>query len=305
MTPLSTHRDDGLERCLKQIDELFDVQEILDQTLEREHIVHYYLTNKLSQLLWSSEGFFHYGISYDGQFKRDDLREHARIVERYIRDSGASKVLELAYGLGPNIAFLARRNPDIMFEAIDISNKPLLRYTSSRNLHFRFCDFHNLSALHTSYDVIFIIEGLSCSIDKAQVFREVKKKLTPGGIFIVFDGYERPRTTPLSQSEGLMWGLIEKSLSCNKIERVDDVEGYMREEYSIEAAQDLTAYIFPSVMRFRPFIRFYFNHPVFARTLNRCIPFDAVKNTIHLLLLPISIRRQIGCYYMHVLINDP
>ncbi|HYC19246.1 MAG TPA: class I SAM-dependent methyltransferase [Candidatus Bathyarchaeia archaeon] len=296
--------DDDLELCLKQIGEIFDIQGMINQSLTTEHIVHYYTTNKLAQLLWSSEGFFHYGISYDGRYKKADLQEPARLVERYIRNTGASNVLELASGLGANTAFLARRNPNVMFEAIDISNKPLKRYTSLLNVHFRFCDYHDLSGLGTSYNLIFVIEALCCSTNKERVLREAKRKLEPGGKLIVFDGYKRRRIPPLTRSEERMWGLIEKSLSVDRIERLDDVEGYMEKEFLIEAAQDLSEYVLPSTMRFRPLIRLYLSHPAVARAINRIAPLDFMKNAIHLRLLSISLARQIGCYYMHVLAND-
>ncbi len=303
MKPLSAG-DDDLELCLKQIDELFDTQGMINQSLTTEHIVNYYTTNKLAQLLWSSKGFFHYGISYDGRYKKADLQEPARRVERYIRSTGASNVLELACGLGANSAFLAHRNPSVTFEAIDISNKPLRRYTSLPNVHFQFCDYHDLSDLSTSYDLIFVIEALCCSTNKDHVLHEVKHVLEPGGKFIVFDGYRRCHTTPLNRSEELMWGLIEKSLSVDSIECLDKVEGYMQKEFSIEAAQDLSEYVFPSTMRFRPLIRLYFSHPAVAQAINRIAPPDFIKNVIHLRLLSISLTKQIGCYYMHVLANN-
>ncbi|MGZ7168260.1 MAG: class I SAM-dependent methyltransferase [Halobacteriota archaeon] len=304
MTPHSPEREDDLDLCLKQIDELFDVQGMLERTVERDDIHHYYVTNKLLQRLWSSDGLFHYGISYDGRFKKDDLREQLRLIERHIRNFGASKVLELGSGLGANSWFLAHRNPNVAFDAIDISNKPLQRYASLPNLSFQFCDYHNLSALRTSYDLVFIIEALCYSTDKPRVFREVKKVLRSHGKFIIFDGYRRRREGPLTQSEERMWGLIAKSFSVNEVEYVDDVEGYMQEEYSLEAVQDFSECVLPSIMRFRPFVRFYFNHPRLGHLTNRIMPFDGVKNTIHFLLLPIGLRRQTGCYHMHVLTND-
>ncbi len=51
-------------------------------------------------------------------------------------------------------------------------------------------------------------------------------------------------------------------------------------------------------------MQFYFNHPVFAEASSKLVPFDVVKNAIVVLLLPTSVRRQVDCYYMHVLIND-
>jgi len=74
-----------------------------------------------------------------------------------------------------------------------------------------------------------------------------------------------------------MWGLIAKSLACETIERVDVVEDYMRKEFSIVVAQDLTERVWPSLFRFEPLARFYFSHPAFAWAVNAFVPHDAAK----------------------------
>lgn len=303
VTPGEAQRNDNLELFLRQIGAIFDVAKIVDEFQDVEHIVHYYKTLKFPLLLgYDRDGFYHYGISYDGKYKTDDLKESPRLVEKYMHDIDAENVLELAYGRGTNTAFLARRNPRIAFDAVDVSNRPLRRYAALPNASFHFCDFHDLRDLQdNSYDLAFVIEALSCSTKKAQVFDEVKKKLTRDGLFIVIDGYQQDRPNPLTPSEQLMWGLIEKGLSVDKIERVSDVENYMRRDYSIVESKDLSPYVIPSMMRFLSVARFYFSHPVFARTVNTFLPFDVVKNAIFVLLLPIAMERQIACHYMHVL----
>jgi len=297
--------NDNLELYLREIGATFNITKIVDEPQDVQHIVNYYRTMRLPLLLvYDRAGFYHYGISYDGKYKADDLKESPRLVEKYIHDIDAKNVLELAYGRGTNTAFLARRNPHIAFEAVDISNKPLRGYAALPNAHFQLCDFHDLRGLRdNSYDLAFVIEALSCSTNKLQVLREVKKKLKRGGLFIVIDGYQRDRINPLTPSEQIVWGLIEKSLSVEKIERVSNVENYMRSEYSIVASKDFSPYVIPSMMRFVFAARFYFSHPVFARTVNAFLPFDMVKNAIFVLLLPIAMQRKIACHYMHVLKN--
>jgi SAM-dependent methyltransferase len=172
-------------------------------------------------------------------------------------------------------------------------------------LRFRFCDYHNLSSLPENfYDLVFVIEALCCSTNKPQVLREVKTRLRSGGLFIVIDGYRRERAGGFDSSNETMWALIEKGLSCDKIESVADVESYMRKDFSIIQRQDFSQNVLPSVMRLNFIARLYFNNPAFARVVNAFIPFDVVKNCLHLLLLPISIRSDIGCYYLHVLKKD-
>jgi ubiquinone/menaquinone biosynthesis C-methylase UbiE len=303
--PRVVELNDNLELYLRQIGATFSIRKIVDEPQDVQHIVNYYRTMKSPLLfVYDRAGFYHYGISYDGTYKTDDLKESPRLVETYMRDIDAKNVLELGYGRGANAAFLARRNPHIAFEAVDISNKPLRGYAALPNTHFQLCDFHDLRGLHNdSYDLAFVIEALSSSTNKLQVLREVKKKLKRDGLLIVIDGYQRDRTDPLTQSEQLMWKLIEKGLSIEKIERVSDVENHMLNEYSIVESKDLSPYVIPSMMRFLSAARFYFRHPVFARAVNAFLPLDIVKNTIFVLLLPIAMQRQVACYYMHVLKN--
>ena len=140
------------------------------------------------------------------------------------------------------------------------------------------------------------------STNKLQVLREVKKKLKRNGLFIIIDGYRDNRAAPLSPAESLMWKLIEIAWSLDKFECVKDVESYMREEYSIVLAKDITQHVLPSANTARSKSRPYFAHPAFARAVNKLI--YPVKGIIAPHLVPTSLRRQVGCYYIHVLKND-
>ena len=83
---------------------------------------------------------------------------------------------------------------------------------------------------------------------KLQVLREVKKKLKREGIFIIIDGYQRDRAARLSPSEKVMKKLVEKGFSVDRFECIKDVEGYMREEYSIVEVNDFTQHILPTAI---------------------------------------------------------
>ncbi len=197
---------DNLELYLKQIGKIFDVPDIIDEPQGKPQIVNYYLRNKLLYRLghnWG--GFYHSGISYDGTYRKDDLKEPARIVERYIREADAKSVLELASGLGSNSAFLARRNPHVAFEAVDLSNKPLRNYSRIPNLRFHCGDYNDLSRFEdNAYDTTFVIEAFCYAKDKRRVLREVKKKLKTNGLLIIFDAYYANGARPLTQSEDIM-----------------------------------------------------------------------------------------------------
>lgn len=298
--------DDDLELYLKQIGEIFDISDIIEGPQEEQQVVNYYLSNKLTyQLLHNWAGFLHSGISYDGSYKKDDLKEPARIVERYIHEMDAKRVLELGSGLGSNSAFLARRNPGVRFEAIDLSNKPLRSFSKIPNLRFFRGDYHDLSRFeNTAYDIAFFIESFCYSKNKLRLLREVKKKLKTNGILIIFDAYEANDARPISQSEDIMGQLITKSWAFDSFERLDDVEGYMRQEFSIVVSKDIAAYVIPCWESLENRVRFYFKHPIYAKTLNKILPLVVVKNSIVALLVATTFRRQLSCYYQHVLRND-
>jgi ubiquinone/menaquinone biosynthesis C-methylase UbiE len=289
---------------------------MINEPREKQQIIDYYVKGKFGFILLSFlggtqlkemglEGFYHYGISYNGKHKKEDFKEQARIVEKYIRDSDSKNVLELACGMGGNMAFLARRNPHVMFDGVDLALKPLKRFTKIPNARFLLGDYHDLSALEdNAYDIVFVIEALCYSTNKLQVLREVKKKLKRDGTFIVIDGYRRDCVTPLSPSEETLRKLVEMSWSLDKFECVKDIEGHMREEYSITEANDFSQRVLPSMDVIARKVRYYFAHPMFARVVNKLLPFDFVKGLIPPYLSPISIRRQFACYYIHVLKND-
>ena len=303
MEPQIVERTDNLERYLKQIGAIFDISDIVNEPQEKQQIIDYYLMNKLTyRLFYNWEGFFHSGISYDGKRKRGDVKEQARICEGYIHNVNATNVLELAYGLGANSGFLARRNPGVTFDALDISNKPLKRFTKIPNLHFCFGDFHDLSRFQDNfYDIVFVIEAMCYSTNKLEALREVKKKLKSCGIFVIFDVYRNDRASPSSDSENIMWELITKGLAADKFECVTEVEEYMREDFSITAAKDLSQCILPSFDRQESLVRPYFKYPALAKAINRFLPFGVVRNAVVVLLIPTSVRRQVTCYYLHVL----
>jgi SAM-dependent methyltransferase len=302
----TTKHNDNLELLLRQIDQIFDIPSIIKEPQENPQIINYFKRTRVQyRIIHSWEGYLHFGISYDGKHKRENLKEQARIVEGYIRDNDAKNVLELAYGMGTNTAFLARRNPDITFDGIDLSLKPLKRYTKIPNAHFQLGDFHDLSTIENdAYDIVFVVEALCYSTNKLQVLREVKRKLRRDGLFIIMDAYRKDRATPLTPSEDTMVKLIEKGFALNKFECIKDVEGYMREEYSIAAAKDFTQCVLPSIINNERNSRGYFAHPIFARIVNKIVPYEIVKNYMVVYLIPTSIRRQIACYYIHVLKND-
>jgi SAM-dependent methyltransferase len=300
------HESDKAELYLEIIGKIFDISDIIEPPQEEPQVVHYYWMNKLAfRLLVSWGGFIHSGITYDGIYKRDDVKEPARIVERYIHEMDAKSVLELAYGLGSNSAFLARRNSSVKFEAIDLTQRPLRSFRKISNLRFHYGDYHDLSRFDDSaFDLAFIVESLCYSKNKLCFLHEVKKKLKTNGLLIIFDGYETNDARPCTQSEDIISKLVSKGMAVDSFERLGDVEDYMRQEFSIEVSKDISAYVLPFWEYAEVGVHFYFNHPIFAKTVNKILPPSVARNLLAPLLVAPTLRRRASCYYLHVLRND-
>jgi SAM-dependent methyltransferase len=305
-TTIRLRESDNAERYLKMIGEIFNISDIIEEPQEEPQVANYYLKNKLAfRFLVSWGGFIHSGMTYDGSYKRDDVKEPARIVERYIQEMDAKSVLELAPGLGANSAFLARRNSSVTFEAIDLTNKPLRSFSKTPNLRFHSGDYHDLSRFEdAAFDLAFIVESLCYSKNKLRFLREVKKKLKANGLLIIFDGYETNDARPCSQAEDIIGQLVTKGMAVDVFERLGDVEDYMRQEFSIEVSKDISAHVLPFWESAEGGVRFYFEHPVFAKTVNKILPPSVARNLLAPLLVAPTLRRGASCYYLHVLRND-
>ena len=164
-----------LDQKLGQIKKVFNVDDILALKPDKKYIQKYYRASRIaySMFYWGSDRMY-MGISRDGVYKEQDLLEAARVVEKYIKELSAHNVLELATGRGATSAYLAQRHPKIRFAGIELSSAQLgLAKKKSRKLPNYtpiVGDYHDLGQYDDgSVDIVFVIEALCYSTDKATV----------------------------------------------------------------------------------------------------------------------------------------
>ena len=115
-----------ISQKLGKIKRVFNLEKILELKLNDQYIQNYYSTNWWAYSLFHNfSDQVHMGISRDGKYKKADLFEAARIVEKYIDKTDAQEVLELAIGRGATLAYLAKRHPEINFQGIELTQKQL------------------------------------------------------------------------------------------------------------------------------------------------------------------------------------
>ncbi len=295
-------RKNDLNTYLSVIGSSFDIGKIINEKQEREEILSYYLVNHFAYLFFHNrKGFMHMGISKGNRYYPEDLLTHLVIIQEYIKSLKANKVLEIGCGNGSNSIYLARNNPSVSFEGIDLSKKPMPQ--KIRNYSQRFGDYHHLEDYkNDSYDLIFVIEALCHSNRKDIVLKEVRKKLRKGGVFIIFDGYVRKPIDQLSDQETIAKKLTEKTMAVDSFEYIEAFNKTIQESgLKLIKKNDYSQQIMPTLKRFERQALIFFSHKIVTKTIKVFLPSNLVKNSIAGLLMPILIEKGVACYYLHVL----
>ena len=297
-----------LKEKLSKLSKVFDLDEILNAPTDTKSVAKYYKVNKLAYtLLHSREGFVHLGISYDGKFKKSDLWEQAKIVEKYINDLNASKVLELATGRGANSEYLSRKYPQTEFYGLDLPDGQIdLAMNRSKNLknfHVQEGDFHNLQKYDTnSFDLVFVIEALCYSDHKERVLNEVHRILKKDGIFIVIDGFADKHPSEMTADEKLAAKLLEKGMRVGKFESEQAFINLLEKTgFRIVQQKDLSREVQPTLNRLERRARVPMSlPPVIARLILRNLASEFTHNIPSGYLFSIALELGLSKYIVFV-----
>ena len=131
------------------------------------------------------------------------------------------KVLEAGCGVGAQTRILARRNPDAIFECVDISRESIdqargvARQEGIENVAFKQADLHALSYKPSSFDHVFVCFVLEHLPDPAFALRIIKQILKPGGSITLIEGdHGSGFWTPETDQSKMAWnGLIDSQIA--------------------------------------------------------------------------------------------
>jgi SAM-dependent methyltransferase len=298
----------GLSAKLKQVRAVFDLNKVLAIQSDDQYVQRYYQKNKLAySLLHTRSDKIYMGISRDGIYKEDDLLEAARTVQSYITPPKTRHILELASGRGATSAYLAEKYPAVKFLGIELSPgqfgfarkkaRVITNYQPSLG------NYHDLSRYATgSIDIVFVIEALCYSHDKAVVIAEVKRVLKKGGVFIILDGYTAQSRARMTEEELLAVRLTEKGMA---VDEFADYPSLLRAAkklgFDLESSEDVSQFIMPTLRRFESLAGHYFRRPWRAKTISWVFSPELTYNAISGLLMPDLIERCLASYYITVL----
>lgn len=297
-----------LKGKLTNIGKVFDIKKILALDPDKFYIQKYYKINQLGYTLFhTSKDLIHMGISRDGVYKEEDLFEAPKIVEKYIVDTKATRVLELATGRGANSVYLAERNSGVIFNGIDISEGQLCyarkKAKKIKNYKPSFGDYHDLSIFQdASFDVVFVIEALCHSKKKEVVLAEVHRVLKPNGVFIVIDGYRERENELFSQDERIAVELTEKTMAVNFFDYYKEFKNkIISSKFIIEKEEDVSEFVLPTMNRFEKSANSFFRSIFLAKLVAFLLPKEFVYNAIAGYLMPTLVKDNVFSYRIFIL----
>ncbi len=295
-----------LQTRLTAVGRIFDINEIIARPTTTETIKKYYRTNRLAYWFFHSrEGFMHVGLSSSNVYNQKDLEAPAKLVSSYIKKYKAAQVLELAVGKGANMRFLTAKYPAVSFYGLDLPDGQLKadRFADTPNAEVEYGDYHDLSRYASqSMDVVFVVESLCYSSDKSRVLHEVKRVLKPGGMFIVFDGYNARAISDYSEQEltavKLMWKGMIGEIGDFDISESEPL--FKKSGFKVLKAEDLSKQTLPTARRMEKIAAKFFRHPKLARIVIRLLPMAFSANAISGYLMPYTLEHKLVQYKLIV-----
>jgi ubiquinone/menaquinone biosynthesis C-methylase UbiE len=130
------------------------------------------------------------------------------------------KVLEAGCGVGAQTRILARRNPEAIFECVDISRESIeqaggvARQEGFENVTFKQADILSLPYKPASFDHVFVCFVLEHLPDPASVLRSFMEILKPGGSITLIEGdHGSGFWTPETAESIMAWkGLVDSQV---------------------------------------------------------------------------------------------
>jgi len=229
-SPFSRPPDAGdLGRRLHKLDRVFSIEKIRAEGMGADEVIAYYEEcSPAYRKHHSREGSMHLAIS-PGRFRAEGFYGQLERISAGWSAAAPHDVLEIGFGQGFNLAWLAPRFPSVRFSGIDLTPSHLalarerLERQGATNAELRSADFHALPYADASFDHVYAVEAFCYARDLRRALSEVARVLRPGGTFRLFDGYLARRPETLNAEEALAAELLAKGMALDAFQVVDDV----------------------------------------------------------------------------------
>ncbi len=276
-------------------------------TFSNDDVIRYYKKTKylLYRLTGSKNGEMHIGISDDGIHKKGVKYQeyHEEKLSEILKDNLEIKnVLELGCGQGANMAYLAKRHPNVKFTGIDLY-PGLDKKNKKHDITLIQNDYHNLSMIEdNSIDMVYAIETLCYSQNKNQIFKEVNRVLKPNGFFIIYDAYLNKKRTELSEIEEIGAKLVENGYYLNEFEYIGNINQYIKNnDFEVVREENMKNKVISHLKHYQTRIQRYFNFGALLTLFCKIFPKEVLGNIVPVYFMADTIEMDLSVYMNHIL----
>lgn len=244
-----------LSRRLRKLERVFDVAAIQSQPLPAEQVAAYYDNcHDAYRKYHSAEGAVHMALNEGDRFDADGFYGQLRRIESRWSPAPPRRVLELGFGQGFNIGYLAQRHAGCSFAGIDLTGAHVAiasrRLRDFSNVQLIRGDFHQLPFADAAFDELYCIESFCHAHDPARALAEVARVLRTGGRFTLFDGYLPRPANSLHADEALAVELVARGLAIEGLQVQDElVDAARHAGLQLQALVELDKQVLPSLRR--------------------------------------------------------
>lgn len=196
------HADEAtLARRLRQLARLFELPAVQGERLAAADVVAYYTQSHAAYRKYHSEqGAVHMALNDGGRF---DAAGYLGQVQRLLRqweeaptaqaEGPRLGVLEIGFGQGFNLEWLAQQRPHWRLEGLDLTPTHFdiarQRLASHAQVKLHLGDMHDSGLPAAGFDHIYAVEVMCHATDLPRAMAEMARLLKPGGTLTLFDGY--------------------------------------------------------------------------------------------------------------------
>lgn len=293
-----------LAQRLRRIDSVFGIASIVDAPAGSAQVVDYY-----SQCFdafaryHSAAGAVHMALNSDGRFDADGYFAQARLLDEAWRSAPPGEVLELAFGKGLNLVWLAPRWPQCRFVGIDLTPRHVeharaeIERKGLFNVSLEQGDFQALPFADARFDAVFAVEAFCHATDVPRALAGIARVLRPGGRLTLFDGYRTRQESEMSPDETLAVTLVEKAMAAQRFQHVAELPAAAaRAGLALVETRRFDAEVMPSLKRLERLCGAYLRVPFLARRALAKRPPMRGRNLIAGWLMPLTVSLGLHSY---------
>lgn len=296
-----------LSRRLRKLERLFSIDAICAEKHDAPSVAAYFQECHASYRKYhSAEGAVHMAINSGPHFDPNGFSEHLRRIEAAWAAKPPADVLELGFGQGYNLAYLAPRHQQVRFHGIDLTPEHLQlaqnRLGVYANVQLMQGDLHHLPYPAASFDEVFAIEAFCYARDVPHALAEVARVLRPGGRFTLFDGYQPRPLAELDADGALAVELVARGMALERLQVLPELLAQARQAgFTTDSEVSLDTEVMPNLRRLDRLVGALVRFPWLARRALARRPLARSRNVLTGYLLVPTVAMGLLCYRQLVL----